>query len=195
MVAAVLLGLLALLAVPIDLRFRFWGVEAFQGQIAIRWLFGLLRFNVQIPGPAKRQTQKTGTKAKPRPRAARRIVGRAKALALLRREDFRRRVRRLLGDLARAAHLRQLGIRMRLGLGDPADTGRLWAVVGPLNAMAQNLRCAEVWIEPEFVEPAFEVDAHGRAELVPLQLLVLLIGFVLSPASIRAWREMRPGDA
>lgn len=195
-VVAVLLGLLALLAVPFDLAFRFRGVEAFEGRIAIRWLFGLLRFEFLIPWSAKGRTRKRPAKAtRAHTRATGRTDGRAKALGLLRREDFRRRTFRLLRDLARAAHLHHLGIWMRLGLGDPADTGRLWAIVGPLNAMAQSLRNAEVWIEPQFIEPALEFDARGRVELVPLQLLALLIGFALSPASLRAWRAVGTSHA
>jgi len=190
-VVAVLLGLLALLAVPFDLAFRFRGVEAFEGRVGIRWLFGLLRFEFRIPGSAKGRPRKRRAKAKrAHPRATGRTAGDPKALALLRREDFRRRVYRLLRDLAGAAHLQQFSIRMRLGLGDPADTGRLWAIVGPLNAMAQNLRNAEVWIEPQFIEPTLEFDAHGRVGLMPLQLLALLIGFALSPTSMRAWRAV-----
>ncbi len=80
---------------------------------------------------------------------------------------------------------------MRLGLGDPADTGRLWAFLGPLNAAAQNLRNAEVRIEPEFVDPTFEFEINGRVRLVPLQFLALATAFALSPPSIRAWRTLR----
>jgi len=38
-----------------------------------------------------------------------------------------------------------------------------------------------------------EFQAHGRALVIPLQLLALLISFALSPASIRAWRTLRAG--
>ena len=84
---------------------------------------------------------------------------------------------------------------MRLGLGDPADTGRLWALVGPLNAAANNLRNAQVQIEPEFMDPLFEFRFDGRLLVVPLQLVALAIGFALSPASLRAWRTLIRGHA
>jgi hypothetical protein len=78
---------------------------------------------------------------------------------------------------------------MRLGLGDPADTGRLWAVVGPLSAAAQ-LRNAELRIEPEFADPVLELRADGRVLLVPLRFLIVAIAFALSPPTIRAWRTL-----
>ena len=48
-------------------------------------------------------------------------------LAVVRQSGFRRRLYRLVKDLVRAAHLQRLRLRIRLGLGDPADTGRLSA--------------------------------------------------------------------
>lgn len=179
-IIAIVLGLpLLLLAVPIGVAFRVEGIEAFNGHIAIRWMFGLVRFKFRMPGAAK-------VRVKPGKRN-----GRPRVLALLRQAAFRRRAYRLVADLARAAHLRQLHLRLRLGLGDPADTGRLWAVLGPLNAVAQNLRNADVQIEAEYMEPVFEFQADGRLLLIPLQLLILAIGFALSPASIRAWRTLK----
>ena len=84
---------------------------------------------------------------------------------------------------------------MRLGLGDPADTGRLWAIVGPLSVAAQGIRSARVRVEPAFMEAVLEFDARGRMRLVPVQFLALAIGFALSPPSVRAWRTLRVGDA
>jgi len=188
-IIAIILGLpVLLLALPIDVAFRVEGIETFNGQIAICWMFGLVRFRVRIPGVSKspRAPKATKVRVKPDKRS-----GRPNVLALLRQAAFRRRVYRLAADLVGAAHLRRLYLRMRLGLGDPADTGRLWALVGPLNAVAQNLRDADVQIEAEYLDPVFEFQARGRLLLVPLQFLILAIGFALSPASIRAWRTMK----
>lgn len=188
-IIAIILGLpILLLALPIDVAFRVEGIETFNGQIAICWMFGLVRFRVRIPGVSKspRAPQAAQVRVKPEKRS-----GRLNVLAPLRQAAFRRRVYRLAADLASAAHLRRLHLRMRLGLGDPADTGRLWALVGPLNAVAQNLCGADVQIEAEYLDPVFEFQARGRLLLVPLQFLILAIGFALSPASIRAWRTMK----
>lgn len=190
-IVAVLFGLLVLLfAVPLELAFRLERVEVFNGQITIRWLFGLLRFRIPIPGAETTPRIEAAKPKKPARRGAR-----PHAIAVFRQAAFRRRVWRLVTDLLGAAHLRELHLRLRLGLGDPADTGWLWALVGPLSVAAQSLRNAEVRIEPEFMDEAFELHADGRLLLVPLQFLVLAVGFALSPASLRAWWSLRAGHA
>lgn len=195
LVAAIVSGsLVLLLAVPVHLAFRFEGVEIFKGQIAIRWLFGLVRGRIQVPGAGKEARQpkparKAPAQAKPDSRS-----GRSNVLAVLRQAAFRRRVHRLIEDLIAAAHLHQLRLHVRLGLGDPADTGRLWTFLGPLNVVAGTLRDADVRIEPEFIDAVFEFQTEGRLLLIPLQLLALVAAFALSPASIRAWRTWN-GDA
>ncbi len=191
-VVAGLLGLvLLLLAVPVDLEFRLEGIEPFAGEAGVRWLFGLVRFRIPVPRPGK-PTPRPEAKAKAaRVRARPKARGRHRdVLAALGQAAFRRRVYCFVGDLVRAVHLHRLRLLMRLGLGDPADTGRLWAVVGPLNAVAQ-LRNAEILIEPEFVEPVLEFQADGRLRLVPLRFLILAVTFALSPPTIRAWRTLK----
>lgn len=199
-----LLGLFALLilllAVPIVLTFRFENAgfentEAFKGQVTIRWLFGLVRIRIPVPAGtglhhSESKSQATKKRGKFRERGAP-----SHFVAVLRQVKFRQRVYRLVKDLIRAAGLRQLRLRMRLGLGDPADTGCLWAFVGPLNAAAQNLRNADVQIEPEFMDAVCEFHARGQVRVVALQLLGLAIGFALSPESIRAWRTLKGNHA
>ncbi len=191
-VVGVLLGLVALLAVPVDVVFRLQGVEALAGRLTIRWLFGLVRVRVPVPGARKPSAEPKAAGKRPRRRTR---GGRARILAVLRQAPFRRRVHRLVADLLRAAHLGRLRLRVRLGLGDPADTGRLWAVVGPLGAWAEALPGADVRIEPEFVDPVLDLDARGRLRVVPLRIVALAVSFALSPASIRAWLAWRSGHA
>ncbi|MDH3460352.1 MAG: DUF2953 domain-containing protein [Burkholderiaceae bacterium] len=193
-VIAVVSGLLVLLlAVPVGVAFRFQGIEAFKGQITIRWLFGLVRFCIDVPDFTEAQPPRPGTGMEAaKLRVKRKKRGRAtNVLAVLQKAAFRRQLYRLVTDLVHAAHLHELSIRVRLGLGDPADTGCLWALVGPLNALAQSLRNTEVRVEPEFMDTVFEFEAHGRLLLVPLQLLASAIAFALSLPSIHAWRTLR----
>lgn len=192
-VIAVLAGLLLLLAIPVGVAFRFEGLEAFSGQITIGWLFGLVRFRVRVPEAGKPRGPDADDGRQRRKPAKR--SRRANVLAVLRQAAFRRRVYELARDLLAAARPHRLRLRIRLGLGDPADTGRLWAIVGPLAVATGSLRRAQVQIEPDFIDPVLEFQAQGRLLLVPLQFLALAIGFALSPASIRAWRTLRGGHA
>ena len=190
-VIAIVPGLLAVLAIPVQLAFHVERIAAVNGQVTIRWLFGLVRLRIRLQTtPA----QPGAAPARKRPPHAQR-VGHIKPLAALRLAGFRQRVYRFAGDLLRAAYVDQLCLRMRLGLGDPADTGRLWALVGPLSAWAQNLPSAEVRIEPEFMDAVCEFDAQARLRLIPLQLVALVFGFVLSPTTLQAWFRARSAHA
>jgi len=191
---AIMAGLLVLsLAVPVDVAFRFEGIAAFNGRFVIRWLFGLVRFSLAVPDPARRRREAPRPRPHARGQRANRESrgGRSRVVAALQQSEFRRRAYRLVRDLIRAARPTEMSLRLRLGLGDPADTGRLWALVGPLSAAARNLRCADVRVEPVFGDPALEFEAQGRFRLVPIQFLGLIVAFALSPPSIRAWRTMR----
>jgi hypothetical protein len=186
--AALAAALLLLLAVPVQVSFRAHGGATSGAQVTIGWLFGLLRFAFELPARGGRSGA-----ARARKVSRRRTPGRARGnvLAVLRQASLRQHFLRFAGRLLRAAHWHDLDLRMRLGLGDPADTGRLWALVGPLGAWAHGLRNARVRIEPEFMDAVLDVEAHGRMVLVPLQWLGLVIAFALSPRSIQAWRRWR----
>ena len=86
----------------------------------------------------------------------------------------------------RSINREDLRLRARVGLGDPADTGQLWAIVGPISGMLAV--SDEVVIEPDFVDAVFEFDGSGRLSLVPLHVIATLIGLLFSPA---VWRGVR----
>jgi hypothetical protein len=196
--AAILSGLLiALLAVPIELAFRIDRIKQIHGQVNIRWLFGLVRFSMDVPGIARPKK----AKEKRKPAAVKesgtrgKRSGSANLFALLKQSSFRRRLLQFIKDLLRATHSQELYLRLRIGLGDPADTGQLWALLGPIAALAANMPSAVVRIEPEFMNPVFEVQSHGKFRLTPLEIIALTIAFVLSSPSLRAWRTLRQSKA
>jgi hypothetical protein len=185
---AVLTGLLALLAVPLDLTFS---VQRHQGRqetsAILYWLFGLVRLRLGKPKARVRTTTK-------RPKAGQRRRKRGRGhgmLAMLRSEGFGRRLLRLARDLLRRVHIHDLSMQVRLGLDDPADTGRLWAVVGPLSALLPLPPAARLAIEPDFTSEALDLNGKGRIRIIPIQLLFMFLGFVLSPTTLRALHTMR----
>ena len=194
--SALLALLLLLLAVPVDMEFQIEGIQGWRGQISVRWLFGVIRFRIPVPEVAGQQpvakARQRATKQRPEHKKRR---TRPDFVAVLRRPEFRQRTYRFAKDLIHAVHLRRLRLLMRLGLGDPAETGRLWALVGPLSALARNLRSADVRIEPEFMDSVLEVQADGQLRLIPLQFLALATAFALSPPSMRAWRTLSSSHA
>jgi len=189
--------LIALLAVPLTVVFSIHRIKETKGVVRFRWLFGLVRFQFRIPQAAKarpRPSRAEGEKAKSA-RQRERKAGGGELLSLIKQPAFRQRGYKFIRDMLRATHARNLFLRLRIGLGDPADTGRLWAIIGPIAAMAQNLRSVAVRIEPEFVDPVFEIESHGRFRLVPIQFVALTAAFMLSPAMLRAWRDSHRENA
>ena len=193
---ALLLALVvALLAVPLTVAFQLHRIEETRGVVRFRWLFGLVRFQLRIPRPGRAGPRDAAAwrKKERTPRRRKQKTCAGGLLSLARRAAFRRRIYRFVRDILRATHARDLVLHLRIGLGDPADTGRLWAVIGPLAGMARSLRAATVRVEPEFMDPVFEVESHGRFRLVPIQFIAIAAAFMLSPIMLRAWWQLRWG--
>jgi len=192
-VAILSLLVLAVLAAPLAVAFSVDRARDPWGQLGIRWLFGLVRFRTGLP-PAG-STRASRVKKKPAGAGKkRRFAGGARGVArLLGDSSLRRRVARLAAGLLRAVQVRDLFLRLRVGLGDPADTGRLWAVLGPAAAIAGGLRGADVRVEPAFTEQALDVEGRGALRVVPLRVIALGIAFMLSPATLRAVSLSRRG--
>jgi hypothetical protein len=112
-------------------------------------------------------------------------------MAALRQQRLRRRIIRYIGDCWHAVHKRDLQLRLRIGLDDPADTGQLWAIMGPVAALLANNKEALFEIEADFYEEIFELDGSGNVEFVPLKILYLTLAMLLSPAIWQGIKQLR----
>jgi hypothetical protein len=193
--AVLLVILVLLLAVPIELVFDVTRIDRFSTNVKVKWLFGLIRFSVNKPDTSAAQPKET-TKAETmiKTKQQKTTTSSSNLIAALKQSAFRRRVYRFVKDLLRATHSRDIFLRLRIGLGDPADTGRLWIFLGPVAAIAANAGDAVIRIEPEFINPTFEIDGRGAFRLMPLEFITLVIAFMLSPTTLRAWRTLRRGS-
>lgn len=185
--AASLCVVIVLLAIPVEVAFALEREQSTRGAVTILWMFGLLRVRLDVP----RATRGERAGVKGREVGRRRFRGGGRALAMLRQGAFRRRAWRSLRYLLRVLRPRDLSLRVRLGLGDPADTGRFWGVLGPVAALAQALDGADVRLEPEFVEELLHFQVRGRVAASPLRLLVIASGLALSPATMGAYWASR----
>jgi len=184
-----LLMLIALLAVPVSLSYWVSWRRALQGNVQVRWMFGLVR--VQLPvARSKPPTlkQQTGSRKK---RTRKPSANKSNPLAAIQHKAFRQRVFRFVRDIWRAIHKHNLSLRVRIGLGDPADTGRLWAVVGPVAGMLTVVQDTSIEIAPEFNDAVFELDSSGNISVVPLQMIYLTFGLLLSLSFWQGLKRMR----
>lgn len=180
----VLVALVALLAIPVTLEFRVDWPARRQNDVRVLWAFGLV--NVRVSESGEEDRDDTG---KARPARGRRRPG--NALAALRDTRFRERVFRFVRELWRAVRKEDVFLDIRLGLGDPADTGQLWAWLGPLAAFLMYAGDARVRLVPDFRFQRFDVDSGGRIRVIPLQIAGLALGLALSPAFWRGLRRAR----
>lgn len=178
LIGAAFVVFVLLLALPVELSFRLrrvQGQSTMQGRV--RALGGLVRLPVARSDAPRR---KAPTRRSPdRPRR-----GPVPVPALLRERDLFARLGRLLRRLLHRIRIDELELRARLGLGDPADTGRAWAVVGPVAALLVALPCARVRIDPDFTAEVLEVDGSGRVRVVPLAVIAVLLAFAFAPANL-----------
>lgn len=187
-----LLLLIALLAIPVTLTFQASWQPAFQGYIKLQWLFGLVSTRIpslqsKAPSAEDRElTQKIG-------RFERSSRKKQNGFAIVRQKAFRRRIIRFISDFWHAVHKRDIRLHVRIGLGDPADTGQLWAIAGPVAGILANVQEASIKIEPDFFDTTFEMDSSGNIRLVPLQIIYLAIALLLSPSVWQGIRQMRKG--
>ena len=184
---------IALLAVPFEINFNIQRQEVFRSDVAVRWLFGLVRFRVpgkSVQKPQKKKLPKIKRKAKARKKSAN-----GKAIkGLLWNARFRYRAIQFVKDLFKSIHIATFYLRIRLGLDDPADTGRLWAVLGPLAVFLAALSNATVQLQPDFQSESLNLDSSGEVRIVPLQVIFTVLAFVFSPITIQAlWTAFKPG--
>jgi hypothetical protein len=184
--AGIAAALVLLLAVPVDVGFEVHRRERTESRVRLGWLWG----RVRIPVPAG--GRKARRKKPKRPRKPGRPSGARRALAVLTSPRFPGRVLRLMRGLLRRIRFTTLELSARLGFDDPADTGRLWGLLGPVSALLTLPAPARVELVPAFDEALFHLDARGEARVVPGAVLLTVLAFVLAPATLRAaWAGVR----
>lgn len=184
---ALLVGVVAVLAIPVDIAFTLQREEKLQGRVTIDWLFGLVRI------PVRREDNKA--RPTPPPQKARRTRVRRDLHggAMLRSKGFLARLLRLLRRLWGCIHIRRLRLHLLLGLDDPADTGQLWGVIGPLALLIPVPARAELVIQPEFTGAVLQIDGEGAVRILPIEIIATLFAFALSPVTLRALYALGTG--
>jgi len=198
----ILLAVIFLLAIPVNLSYQLSIHEMTQYHLNLIWLFGLVQFRFPLRPLENSQANKTAFQKKTKNNIfstkERALNGGKKhspqskinPLSIIRMKACRQRMIRFSGDLWRAIEKRDFRLFIRIGLEDPADTGRLWALFGPLSGLVSNIEVATIQIKPEFAEPVFQLNTSGEIRVVPLRLLSLIFGVFLSPSLWRGLKQL-----
>lgn len=182
--------LITLLAIPLTLRFHITWDQVLNTQLRLTWAFGLLRISLPTNQAQTSRTEEENTTLS-RPRTHKPTSNKLSLFRALRQRPFRQRILRFISDFWRAFKKQDMKLHLRIGLGDPAETGQLWALVGPVSGILASTQDAEIAIEPAFIDQTFELDARGEIQVIPLQLFYLITVLILSPVLWKGIREAR----
>jgi hypothetical protein len=174
---ALLAAVVALLAVPVDLRFLVETEGGLRSQLRIGWLFGLV--DRELAGG--RHTPEGESAGGPSVQTLLRVT----------RSQLRTHIETLILRLWRRIEIRELRVHARFGLGDPADTGMALGAISPLLALARQVPTADVVVEPCFERAELRGEAAGAVRLVPLALFPPIVAFGCSPTALRELRALR----
>ena len=197
-ISAILLVTILILAVPVHLVFALKKTDVWRGRIVVYWLFGLIHMTLRPTRAEKaRRLGRELRRGRKVASLSRQVVKRRRYISsLLRSEGAMRRAAYLVRDLLRALRPRRFRFRCVVGLDDPADTGRLMGFLAPLRlfagrnmAFGKNTNVA-FQVSPDFTGRRCTGYWCASVGFVPLKLVGIFLGFLLSPPVLRAARGL-----
>ena len=188
MLTGLLLGLLiliVLLAIPLTLDFNLGSRAPAENKFEVVWAFGLIRVKI----PNGKGEQKADRKSAEIESSSQSGNAGKFPRKLISDRTARQRLVRCVRQLWASIEKQDIVIRIRAGLDDPADTGQLWAILGPISAALKSLRRFTINLEPDFMGKCFEFHGRGVIKFSPLRILSISLGLLLSPVIWKAVRE------
>ena len=167
------------LSVPIDLAFSVKKTDSFRSRARVSWLFGLVGKELTGEGKGPEGAKKKAEQ----PKETKRRIPRF-ALVFMKSGGLRRNLMKLLWRLLRAIKIREMNINVKVGLGDPADTGVLLALVNPVMFGLASSSPLNFNVEADFQEATFQGRGAGPIRIVPIRFVPPILMFLLSPSTI-----------
>ena len=185
---------LLVLSVPLDLSFHLDVNGRARFNLKLVWLFGLVGKEL---GRRKKKAKPKIVKPK---KAKEKGKDARKALKILRTKGLLKQIKVLVTDVFNSLSIRQLRANFRIGLDNPADTGLLFAVIGPTFVLFNPPDRYSINIRPSFEDEAIlEGYMQAVVRLLPIRLVIPLLKFVFSLPTLRLiktavsakWKEKR----
>ena len=167
------------LSVPVDVVLDLDTVARPKFRVRLTWLFGLV--SKEVRKGEKRPEKKERRRKRPGIRAI---------VEILRARGFLSQLQKLIRDTFRCLEIKRLECDLRVGLDDPADTGLLFAVVGPITIFLGNSLFRRIRVWPSFEEAVFEGHAHGVIRVQPIKLFPPLMRFIFSLLTLRVLKKL-----
>jgi len=185
--ASLAVVLILFLLVPVDmvLRVDVHGRPKFQLRFA--WLFGLI--HKEVTGGKKKAAEK-GKVVEGKRKARKKTGGIRNIFEMLRVKGLVKQFKNLLKDIFSSIKVRDLVVNLRIGLDNPADTGLLFAFIGPAVLFLNPPFPHQIRVQPSFEEAVFEGYSYGKVKMQPIQLVVPFLKFILSLAALRTIKTL-----
>jgi hypothetical protein len=107
-------------------------------------------------------------------------------LEILRVRGLLKQIKLFLKDIIRLPGVREVVADLKVGLGDPADTGLLFAVIGPATSFLDSHFPNHIKVQPSFSDEAvLEGSLYGVLRLKPIQFILPLSRFIFSFPTLR----------
>jgi len=176
--------ILIVLYIPLEmvLNTDVYGKPKFR--LRFSWLFGLVSREI-IPRKEKPAEKEKAVKVrKKRGWRNARIIFR-----IIRTKGVPKKLIELLKDVFSCFKFRDMVADFKVGLGDPADTGLLFAIIGPATAFLGSSQLHRIRFEPSFSDDAvLQGYSHGTVRLRPIRLVPPFLKFIFSLTALRiAW--------
>lgn len=189
-IIATLAGLAGLivfaLAIPLNLSLQVDVPGKPRFRTKIRWLFGLVHKEIAKKEVQSIKTKKT-TKSKRKPKD--RVISVKVLLQILRVKGLFKQVKILLRDTLRRVRLENLEADFKLGLGDPADTGMLFAFLGPAACFFHSFLPDRIKLQASFADEAIlEGYMETTLRISPLLVIIPSLRFICSRPVFRVAR-------
>ena len=185
--ASLIVILVFVLSVPLEMAAHVDVYGRPKLRLNLVWLFGLV--SKEITKKKKPEEKKKAVKAK-------RKLGERKRrfwdiFEILRTRGLLKQLKVLLSDILGCLKIRDLVADFRVGLDNPADTGLLFALIGPTTFFLSSSIPHQVRLRPSFEgEATFEGYSSGAVRLRPIRLTMPLLRFVFSLATLRAVKKL-----
>ena len=169
------------LIIPVEIAFSLNNLEKPKSNIRVKLIFGLI--NLQLFPQTPKEKKQEITEAVP-VRKKKRVTFR-KFLKIAENEKFVGKLSAFIKRILKSIKLQLSKLYFRLGLDDPADTGMLWGVMGPVSGILGYYSDNKIKIEPEFQDSAFDIDGTGNITIIPLEIIFISLIFLLSPVTVK----------
>jgi hypothetical protein len=157
--------------------------------LRLSWLFGMVRRELTGKEEKPPEIETPPEKTPARANKTRRWVNAGVMFKIIRIKGLLRHFKELVTDVLRCFRFRDIVADFKIGLGDPADTGLLFAVLGPATVFLGSSHLHRISIEPTFVDDAvLQGYSHGTVRLRPIRLVPPVFKFIFSTTTIKlAW--------